>query len=304
MKILWNVRLYPPSSNCGAEWYAHEVNKHLIGQGHEVTVMLPKCTTYEFQGVKVKEYSQSLYHSADVVFTHLELTDKTILDCKRFNKPLFFVAHNTFDYPLVRMNKQVNVILNSEASVDICGYDRENRLVFRPPVDIDYYKVSRGNAEYVTLINLNENKGAKLFYEIADLMPNKKFLGVLGSYNRQLVIDRPNVTILPNTPDIRPVYQMTKILLMPSRYESWGRTATEAMASGIPVICHPTFGLKENCGSAGVYVGREKPYLWVEKINEVLSNYQTYSDACMLRAEELRPNFAEFDLFLNRILQL
>ena len=42
---------------------------------------------------------------------------------------------------------------------------------------------------------------------------------------------------------------------MPSDYESWGRTATEAMCSGIPVICSPTPGLLENCKDAAYYVG-------------------------------------------------
>ena len=32
---------------------------------------------------------------------------------------------------------------------------------------------------------------------------------------------------------------------MPSDYESWGRTATEAMCSGIPVICSEANGLKK-----------------------------------------------------------
>ena len=40
---------------------------------------------------------------------------------------------------------------------------------------------------------------------------------------------------------------------MPSNYESWGMVAAEALANGIPVICSPTPGLKENCSDAAIY---------------------------------------------------
>jgi glycosyltransferase involved in cell wall biosynthesis len=41
---------------------------------------------------------------------------------------------------------------------------------------------------------------------------------------------------------------------MPSNYETYGMVAREAGVSGIPVICTPTDGLKENLGEAGIYV--------------------------------------------------
>ncbi|WP_262928542.1 glycosyltransferase family 4 protein [Streptomyces sp. CBMA152] len=47
------------------------------------------------------------------------------------------------------------------------------------------------------------------------------------------------------------VYSRSRVILMPSLYESWGRVAVEAFASGIPVIAHTTPGLVESMGEAG-----------------------------------------------------
>ena len=305
MKILWNIDKYPPYQNEGTSWYAHDLNKHLVSQGHEIKVMLQKDTDYEFEGVKVIGSDFRLYQWADIVFTHHTQTDNTISDCEKYHKPCVFIAHNTFDYPMVRHHHWVGVILNSKYAVKECGYDApgRRRVVLPPPVDIDYYNVERENADSYTLINLCENKGPKTFYSIAEAMPDKHFIGVKGGYHTQDIRLLPNIEILPNTGDIREVYKRTRILLMPSLYESWGRTATEAMASGIPVIAHNNFGLIENLGEAGIFCDRSKPWEWVEAIKAIEKKYKTYSKVASKRAESLRTDFAEFDLFLLKMLQ-
>ena len=45
-----------------------------------------------------------------------------------------------------------------------------------------------------------------------------------------------NVRIMPNTPDPRQFYAVTKLLLMPSLMENAGFVAMEAMSNGIPVL--------------------------------------------------------------------
>lgn len=160
----------------------------------------------------------------------------------------------------------VSAVYNSEWIKNKIGY-KVPGYVLHPPCDAGDYKVE-STREYITLISLNERKGGYLFYQIAKALPEKKFLGVIGSYDNpgplkmaqmeiiNLLIQLPNFTLVPNTPDILSTYRKTRILLMPSDYESWGRTATEAMCSGIPVICTPTEGLLENCGDAAIYVGK------------------------------------------------
>ena len=76
---------------------------------------------------------------------------------------------------------------------------------------------------------------------------------------------------------------------MPSLYESYGRTAVEAMCSGIPVIAAPTPGLKESLGDAGIFADVEKPQEWVEAIKKLddPEEYKKASLKCLKRAEEV-----------------
>ena len=69
---------------------------------------------------------------------------------------------------------------------------------------------------------------------------------------------------------------------MPSLYESYGRTAVEALVSGIPVIASPTPGLKESLGDAGIFCDAEKPEQWVEAIKSLddPERYKAQSRKC------------------------
>ena len=113
-----------------------------------------------------------------------------------------------------------------------------------------------------------------------------------GSYGIQVTpSDCPNVEYRDNTPDIRQIYAETRLLLMPSSYESWGRCAIEAAASGIPTIAHGTPGLLESLSWAGIFAHRDDLDAWVRAI-EWLDESETYaeqSDRVLARSRELDP---------------
>jgi glycosyltransferase involved in cell wall biosynthesis len=209
----------------------------------------------------------------------------------------------------------VSAVYNSKWIADKIGYKIPG-TVLHPPCDTKFYKTET-TKEFITLVSLNERKGGYRFYEIAKAMPDKQFLGVIGSYDNpgplkkeqvtiiNELLQLPNFTLVPNTPDILSTYKRTRLLLMPSDYESWGRTATEAMCSGIPVICTPTPGLKENCQDAAVYVGEAisdcepgeaqvtlgEVEDWVKAIRKFDDSnyYEKKSLLCAARADELDP---------------
>jgi len=117
---------------------------------------------------------------------------------------------------------------------------------------------------------------------------------VRGDYDHQEKEQMDNVTFKENTPQIQKQYALTKVLLMPSRYESFGRTAIEAAASGIPTIAAPTEGLKESLGSAGIYCDPSDPKAWEEELTKLLTDkdyYKERSDLARQRAEGLEELF-------------
>src|SRR5690606_19301196 len=127
-----------------------------------------------------------------------------------------------------------------EAWLDGMGLPRPPAVVVRPPVAAAEYATEPG--DHVTIVNLFPNKGSALFWRLAERMPDVPFLAVRGGYGHQDIRRVPNVEVVPHLPCHRmrdEVYARTKILLMPSEYESWGRVGVEAMCSGIPVIAHP-----------------------------------------------------------------
>ena len=303
MNIVASIHLYPPDHNCGAEWMLHFMLKDLQSKGHNVRVLLHDANKYKvrnnyvFDGIDVfppnANVIDGIMRWSDAVFTHLDYTRWTIHTAKLYKKPVFHLIHNSHPYPeVIDAEKNQHIIYNSEWLKELLNYKFSNFIV-TPPVDYNYYDVGNEpeKSEYITLINLNENKGGKIFAEIARAMPHKSFLGVLGSYDEQITPTLPNVRYVANSPDIKQWYAQTRILLMPSKYESWGRTATEAMCSGIPVICTDTPGLKENCEKGGIFIkNRDNVKEWVEAITK-LDDKKAYSWA----SRKAKARSREFD---------
>jgi len=287
----------------------HALNKSCKSYGHDVRVLLHQANHYKIKNHYIFDdidvfppdqiLTEKLIEWSNAMFTHLDYTRWSIGLAAMYKKPLFHLIHNTHTYEeIVQAEKSQYIIYNSNWAKSRLNYNHDS-IILHPPCDFGYYDcVANPNVnEFVTLINLNENKGGELLYKIAELLPNKKFLGVKGSYDHQIIKQLPNVTILEKQVDIREVYKKTRLLIMPSLYESWGRTATEAMCSGIPVICTETGGLAENCGKAGVYVERtaEAYALEIEKLDNT-KLYLRKSKDSRIRSRELDP-ITELALF-------
>lgn len=323
MKILLSIHLYPPHHCAGAELYIHNLSKYLISKGHQVRCLLNEAKMhniveiFEYEGVEIFPpgiNQMDIFRWADICLTHLGYAPWSLGVCgaSEVNKPCVFISHNTWKYDSVVQRPWAKVIYNSEAMRDILKYDNES-VVLHPPCDFREYDLGKDpkENEFITIVNVNKNKGGKIFFNIAKAMPERKFLAVRGAYDPQWEESLPNVTLIDNTPNIKEIYAKTRVLLMPSKYESWGMCATEAMCNGIPVIYNPTFGLSENVGMNGIPVETFNPtYVdpdaennenqgldpegaerWVRAIKSLdhWRAYKKYSDLGRKRSRELDP---------------
>src|SRR5690606_36665393 len=136
-------------------------------------------------------------------------------------------------------------VFNSESLRRSVQYDGR-AVVCHPPVDVDWWQMDRRDADRVTLVGQSDAKGVDTFGHLARLQPGRRFLAVRGGYGPQRPPCCLNVQVVGPVADLRPVYAATRVLAMPSRIETWDTVGVEAMAVGIPVIAHPTPGLRES----------------------------------------------------------
>ena len=133
-------------------------------------------------------------------------------------------------------------------------YGLPTKIVY-PFVKLDDYKVKKKKYEYITLVDPNIWKGVDIFLELADKFPNKKFLAVGRADKIDELKKRDNIKYISWTNDMRKIYSVTKILLIPSIYsEPIPRVAFEAMTNGIPCIVSNRGGLKEAVDDVGIVI--------------------------------------------------
>lgn len=292
MDILARVHLWPPEHCAGAEMMMEELLRALVQRGHTASVHLAKGIKAEpFVRNDIAVYPRGSADwvdaagKADVLITHLDQTFETVRASIALRKPLVQVIHNTHPQTQTFASCKADLRVFNAEWVRASYVDYDNGIVCRPPVWRRDY-TTPGNGRRVTLVNLNQAKGGLVFAMLAAMMPARQFLGVEGAYGEQLRPNLPNVLVVPHgSMPMRSVYAETAVLLMPSEYESWGRTAVEAMASGIPVVAHPTPGLRECLGEAGVYVDRDDIEAWRDAVNRLLFDHEA---AWMVRSKAFK----------------
>lgn len=314
INILMHIPLYFDVQLSGGEATAKDFAEYLHSTGdYNVRVLVERANKIGLNNIPIyvedlnNDNVNHLYRWANVIYTHLGKQGKAVNYANNHKKPVFIYMHNTNGSALARSRKHIGVLYNSYFTKNIVGKDFEgnpNALV-RPLLNLDVTDVEGG--EYVTLINLNENKGGLLLRQIAEELPDVKFLAVTGGYAKQFTQQPSNVTVLPQQNNMLEVYKKTKILIMPSTYESYGRTAAEALGHNIPVLYsnHNT-ALDEVVGNAGEPVNnRNNIASWVKGIKWIDSNIIHYR----LRAKEQKEYLlmqidrdrANFDAFIKNI---
>ncbi len=139
---------------------------------------------------------------------------------------------------------------------------RKSIPVILPFVDPERYRVRRRRRLYITFINPIPEKGVRVALEAARRLPQSRFLIVRGKWwmreSKPFRLPKgslPNVETWEHQQDMRRVYAVTDILLVPSQCpESFCRIIVEAHLNGIPVVASAVAGIPFTLGEGGILV--------------------------------------------------
>ena len=283
-KIVLLTSSFLPDHTAGSEISAYELLKYLRKRGHSITIISKESTVHSFDKFPIyifnmkDPYIVSTIQNADVVFFQIFGNKPDNFEClAKRTKPNYLFLHVRNQYKWIIQHKlsfPTVVVYNS-------NHMRENSptlhssLVLIPYVDTEIFKPLRNytrQTSVVGILNCNISKGGQIFSEIASKLPNVQFLAVKGHYGDHDNKILPNITYIPTQKDTTKIYMRIGILVMPSESETWGRTAVEAMAAGIPVIHSEVEGLVECVGGAGIQCNRVDIDAWVSAIQRILGD--------------------------------
>jgi glycosyltransferase involved in cell wall biosynthesis len=286
-RVVFMCDTFLPGSFAGSEISAYETAKYLRDRGHTVDIIVDKPKAAEYNGLKLHKYNPTndeclaLIQNSDAILFQMEDKHYNFELLKKYNKTMYLSIHIMTGYEWILTQKvsfPVVVIYNSRMTQDLLPTIHDN-LRMIPYVNVKRFNELRSytvHNDVVCLINCNENKGALQFNEMVKRMKHVKFIGVKGGYANQKLLEPcpENLVYMENQKDVRVVFKKVGILVMPSKKETWGRTAVEAMAAGVPVIHSEAGGLVECLGGAGILCQRDDIDAWCEAIDRIIRDKQ------------------------------
>ncbi len=159
-------------------------------------------------------------------------------------------------------------------------------VVIPPLFKAEAYRTP-SSRENVTFINPHSHKGGDIAAELVIKCPDIPFCFVRSweipeqeAFLGELKSKTKNLTIVGPTRKMKDIYSKAKVLLAPSRWEeAWGRVATEAQFSAIPVLASDKGGLPESVGPGGILLDPDGPLEnWVEAIRRLWHDENFYRD--------------------------
>lgn len=164
-----------------------------------------------------------------------------------------------------------------------CGIDAH----VIPPVFNPARYQATGERRFATFINPVAAKGVELALAVAALCPEIPFrfvkawpLSPAQSIRlKRRIAQLRNVQLLERRSDMASIYAATRVLLVPSKpgHETWGRVASEAQFSGIPVLANDVGGLPEAVGPGGTIMPIDaSPRAWAGALKRLWTDREHY----------------------------
>lgn len=275
MRVLAHVVGYPPKTHVGGWTATHRYLARLVDAGHTVHVITAgRNAAYTHDGVQVTHFDRliPLLSRADVCVSNFGDDCRLHRAAQRAGKPSVRMVHGAMAASRDKLTSQgvpELTVFNTHQLQEWFAFDGP-QMVCHPILVPAEYATTPGDS--ITLVNLLPEKGVHVLDKIARWMPDRHFLAVRGGYSQghQYNPFRGNIEIVPHTANMRDhVYARSRIVIMPSQFESFGLVGLEAYCSGIPVIAHPTAGLTEALGNAGLWADRDTIDEWLDHIERL-----------------------------------
>jgi hypothetical protein len=294
----------------GGEVALHRAMTAIHGEKH---VLTSTKDAYVFEGVNVHKIN-----TPDVLNINLN-PDPIVRQLNALNARVI-IGQNELSLPAVRAGIKtgsvsiVNVhtpprygrgIAKAMKFADFAVYNTETSArewgepsapVLHPPISPLPNRIITGGDAYTLLSSLS-NKGAAVVLDLAERYPDQRFIIVRSPAElthglpnlEERAAKLPNLELHPRVPpeEVVKYFEQTRVLLVPSRYETYGMSAIEAAGYGIPTVHVDTPHVREGIGEAAVLIPPLDVEATVKGIEEIEDNYESYSTKARLRAEWL-----------------
>jgi hypothetical protein len=300
MNIVALTHGYPPIWNMGGEVSLHRSLVPLIGNKF---VLTKTDEEYEIDGVVVKKinakdvlniYTDSMAIArqlgkleANVVIGQNELSLAAVSAAREIGAISIVNVHTPPKYGRTIKSAMLSTdyaVYNTRASAIEWG--EPEAFVLHPPINqLPEIKNIQGDA--YTLLSSLVNKGVGVVLELAKRYPDRRFIIVRSPAEpthglkdlEKIAKTLPNVELKPRVaPDqVYKYLQETRILLVPSMYETYGMSAIEAAQYGIPCIHVDTPHVREGIGEAAILIAPLDTEAAAKGIDEIEKNYKEYS---------------------------
>ena len=319
---------YPPFWNMGGEVSLHRT---MCAVNDRKVVFTATEQEYSFEGVEVKKINISdvldiQSHPGPIAKQLLEVNAKVVIGQNELSLPAVKAASICGAVSIVNVHTPPKfggnireAVVNSDYAIyntqtAATQWGEPDAMVIHPPINKIPSNAS-ANGDAYTLLSSLRNKGVQVVLDLAKLYPDKRFIivrspaepthGLTDLEERAALL--PNVELHPRVPpeEVYKYFEQTRILLVPSMYETYGMSAIEAAGYGIPSVHVDTPHVREGIGEAAVLIKPLNLKEASEGIKLIESNYQYYSDNARARADWIQDRqqneFDNFSKFIDNI---
>ena len=223
---------------------------------------------------------------AAVVMRAPEPADRAARIAEIFSQPIHVYFESQFfryEFPSPRIEPALRYAANSPFLSRMASAYFGSPVPMIPPViEPDAYRC-RPTGDAVLFVNPVAIKGVHIAEQVARLLPHRRFIFVRSWTHHPLTPHRatalPNIEWAASTHDMRPLFERTRVLLVPSVWEeSSARVLGEAQVSGLPAVASDRGGLVESVGGGGVCLPLAAPIeRWAEAVEAMFADGAHYA---------------------------